>query len=408
MRETVAVWAGADVVGAADVGGADVGAVDVGAAEVGAVVAGADVGVADLGIAVAGDAAVGTGEDAAVPAWSVEAQDDIRGMAMSARPRAPTVANRFVFIATAPLVGRVVDRPGVHGTWRVRPSSYPPATARGRIGVVTVDSHVHLLPPRLAEAIRGFFAQHGLGLDTWRYSIDHDEITRRLAAEGVTEAWSLPYARRPGTATELNRSSAATVAAQADGPVAIVGGATVHPGDDDPRAVVRAAVEDLGLRCLKLHCSVGDYRPDDPRLDAVWDYVSQIRLPVVVHAGHAVSGHTSTEEIAPLATVATRWPEARMIVAHCGYHAVDATLDLVETHEAVHADLTPVVHDPVEFPPGRIAALADKLLFGSDCPNTAVTVTDGLDRIAALGLSDTQRKAICEGNARRLQREVRT
>jgi predicted TIM-barrel fold metal-dependent hydrolase len=47
-------------------------------------------------------------------------------------------------------------------------------------------------------------------------------------------------------------------------------------------------------------------------------------------------------------------------------------------------------------------------MFGSDCPNTAVTVTDGLDRIAALGLSDTQRQAICEGNARRLQREVRT
>jgi uncharacterized protein len=274
--------------------------------------------------------------------------------------------------------------------------------------VTVVDAHVHLLPERLGKAIRGVFADHGLGLGTWRYPLDHDEAIRLLAAEGVTQAWTLPYARRPGTAAGLNQSSAAVAAAHSSGPVEIVGGATVHPGDDDPAAVVRAGVEDLGLRVLKLHCSVGDYRPDDPRLDPVWAYVSEIRLPVVVHAGHAVSGHTNPDEIVPVRTVAERWPEARVVVAHCGHHAVDATLDLIATHAQVHADLTPVVRDPVALPADRVAALAHRLLFGSDCPNTAVTVTENLDALDRLDPGPSALAAILGGNARRLQADIRT
>jgi uncharacterized protein len=273
---------------------------------------------------------------------------------------------------------------------------------------VTVDAHVHLLPERLGRAIREVFAANGLGPDTWRYPLEHEEVVRRLAAEGVTEAWSLPYARRPGTAAGLNQASAAIAAAQSSGPVAIVGGATVHPGDDDPAGVVRAAVEDLGLRVLKLHCSVGDYRPDDARLDPVWSYASEIRLPVVVHAGHAVSGHTAPEETVPVGVVARRWPEARVIVAHCGHEAVEATLDLIAAHAQVHADLAPVVHDPVALPAGRVAGLADRILFGSDCPNTAVSVTETLQALDRIDPGPEAMAAIRGGNARRLQAEIRT
>jgi predicted TIM-barrel fold metal-dependent hydrolase len=272
---------------------------------------------------------------------------------------------------------------------------------------VITDAHVHLLPDRLAEAIRVFFALHGLGPETWAYPLDHDVVTRRLAAEGVTQAWSLPYARRPGTAAALNEASTAIAARQSSGPVQIVAGATVHPGDDDPAAIVRAGVEDGGLRVLKLHCAVGDYQPDDPRLDPVWAYVSEVRLPVVVHAGHAVTGHTTAAEVAPLAVVAGRWPDAPVIVAHCGYEAVDATLDLVAAHPHVHADLTPVVRDPVALPPGRVAALAGRLLFGSDCPNTAVTVTAALAALDRLDLDTAALAAIRHGNAARLQAAIR-
>ena len=155
-----------------------------------------------------------------------------------------------------------------------------------------VDAHVHLLPTRLQAAIRGFFDRYGIDSGRFAYPADHGDVCDRLAAEGVSEVWSLPYARRPGSAAGLNKSMAGLVAARRGGPVQVTGGCTVHPGDDQPLTIVRSAVEDMGLRVLKLHCSVGDFTPDDPRLGPVWEYSAEVALPVVLHAGHAADGHT--------------------------------------------------------------------------------------------------------------------
>ena len=287
-----------------------------------------------------------------------------------------------------------------------------------------VDAHVHLLPPRLQAAIRDFFYARGFPGDGFAYPADPAEAGERLAAEGISEAWSLPYARRPGSAAELNRAMAQLAAAHSNGALRVVGGCTVHPADDHPARLVRTAVEDLGLRVLKLHCSVGDFTPDDRRLDPVWEYVSAVALPVVLHAGHAPDGNTEAAELAPVAAVARRHPEARIIIAHCGHAASDVALRLVAEHRWVHADLTPVLHEPVRPAPARLAALAGKLLFGSDAPNTGLTVSDLLAGLAGLagpagladadgdvgrdgGLPEEARAAITGGTARRLLSEVR-
>jgi uncharacterized protein len=273
-----------------------------------------------------------------------------------------------------------------------------------------VDAHVHLLPPRLQAAIRGFFADRGFPSDGFAYPADPGEVCDRLAAEGITEAWSLPYARRPGSAAELNQAMARFAAAQSGaGPVRVIGGCTVHPADERPAGVVRTAVEDLGLRVLKLHCSVGDFPADDRRLDPVWEYVSAVALPVVLHAGHAPDGHTEAAELAPVAEVARRHPEARIIIAHCGHAASDAALRLVAAHRWVHADLTPVLHEPVRPDPARLAALAGKVLFGSDAPNTGLAVSSLLAGLAEAdgGIPAEAWAAITGGTARRLLSEIR-
>ncbi len=270
-----------------------------------------------------------------------------------------------------------------------------------------IDAHVHLLPPRLQTAIREFFTARGFPARDFVYPADPGEVCARLAADGITGAWTLPYARRPGTAAELNVSMAALVTGQRGGPVRLTGGCTVHPGDDDPVAVLRAAVEDLGLRVLKLHCSVGDYQPDDPRLDPVWEYASRIALPVVLHAGHAPDGHTEEAELRPVAEVARRHPEARVIIAHSAHNAAAAALRLAADHPGIYADLAPVIHDPVAIAPVQLAALAGKLLFGSDAPNTGWTAARLLDRLAGAPLAEEARAAITGGTARRLLSEVR-
>ncbi|HEX7131377.1 MAG TPA: amidohydrolase family protein [Iamia sp.] len=273
--------------------------------------------------------------------------------------------------------------------------------------MTVVDAHVHLLPGRLGEKVREFFLQ-GFRPEELAYPTDHGVILERLAAEGVDEVWHLPYVHKPGLATGVNEASAATAAAAATGPVRVVGGATVHPADEDPLAVVRTAVEDLGARVLKLHCSVGDHDADHPRLDPVWDYVSTVRLPVVVHVGHAVSGQTEGAELAPVARVAARHPEARIVLAHCAMPAVAAAVDLMDAHPHVHADLTPVVRNPVVVPAEVAERLADRLLLGSDAPNTPIPSAATRAAIGALGLSPAAEAAIIGGTARRLQDAILT
>jgi uncharacterized protein len=270
-----------------------------------------------------------------------------------------------------------------------------------------VDAHVHLLPPRLQAAIRGFFDRYGIDSGRFAYPTDLGEASDRLAAEGVSEVWSLPYARRPGSATDLNESMAGLIAARRDGPVRVIGGCTVHPGDDQPLTVLRSAVEDMGLRVLKLHCSVGEFTPDDPRLDPVWAYAAEVALPVVLHAGHAADGHTDDAELEPVAEVARRHPGARVIIAHCGHTASQAALRLVARHEHVYADLTPVIHHPVRPTAAQLTALAGKLLFGSDAPNTGLTVTELLAGLAGPDLPEDAWVALTGGTARRLIFDIR-
>lgn len=260
-----------------------------------------------------------------------------------------------------------------------------------------VDAHVHLLPGRLAEKVRAYF---GPVANSIVYPLDHGIVRQRLAEEGIDEIWTLPYAHKPGVAEWLNEATRDIAAAP--GPLVVVPGATVHPGDDDPTNVVRRAVEDFGARMLKLHCSVGAFDADDERLHPVWDYVASIRLPVVVHVGHATNGMTDAHELAPIDVVARAHPDAVVIIAHCGHPAVQAALDVVETHPDVYADLTPVVHHAPVIPPDRVASVGDKLLFGSDAPNTTTLAGEHLRAVRLLADSEAHRHSMTGGLARHL------
>ena len=266
-----------------------------------------------------------------------------------------------------------------------------------------VDSHVHLLPGRLGAKVRSLFTDVG-GYEL-AYAAEHAAVCEQLSAEGVSRIWTLPYAHKPGVAGGLNEAATATAAS--DLAVDVVAGATVHPLDDDPVAVVRRAVEDGGARVLKLHCSVGDFGPLDPGLAAVWHYVEELRLPVVVHAGRAPTGVSAAHDLEPLDELARRHPEARVIIAHCGHDQEERALRILDAHPNVHADLTPVVNRLVQIAPDDAARFADRLLFGTDAPNTELTAATCRSHVESFGLAEEAAAAVLGGNARRLVADVR-
>lgn len=258
-----------------------------------------------------------------------------------------------------------------------------------------VDSHVHLLPERLAAKIRRFFVERGA--PTLVYPYAPAEARAALVRAGLSRCWSLPYAHRGGVASPLNRWMAETFASDPF----VVPGATVHP-DDEVAAVVTEALDVLGLAVFKLHCSVGRFAADDRRLDPLWRRVSVTRTPVVVHPGSAHEGTATADEMKALARTAGRWPDAKIIVAHFGSPPVGKTLELLAGSRSVHADLTPVVADPVALTRSQIAGLERRILFGSDTPTVAVSIEDSLARVRAWGLPAEEEEAVLGGNARHL------
>jgi len=261
---------------------------------------------------------------------------------------------------------------------------------------VVIDTHTHLLPERLARAIRRFFEEH-LGANAFTYPLEPEGARVHLAAAGVRRCWTLPYAHKPGMASGLNRWMAETFSKDA----LFIPGATLHPEDDVPR-VLDEALGELGLRVVKLHCSVGAYSPEDPRLEPLWRRVSDGGQPVVVHAGKAVDGTTAEDEVESIGRVAEKWPDARIVIAHCGAPAVRTALDVLRRTRSACADLTPVITRLVPLQAEDIAGLERRLLFGSDMPNTLVTLEDAIAHVKGWGLPPEHEAAILGGNAARL------
>jgi hypothetical protein len=259
-----------------------------------------------------------------------------------------------------------------------------------------VDAHTHLFPERLAAAIRAFFVQYISG-DAFHYPYAWKDARAVLQASGISRCWTLPYVRQPNGARALNRWMAETFG-ESD---FVEPGATVHPGDD-VRQLVDEALDVLGLRLFKLHCSVGDYPITDERLEPLWRRLSESGTPVVVHLGHSVAGNTEASELGELEVVARRWPEARIILAHCAAPAVDEALALLRRCSNLYADLTPVVFHLAPVKPGSLAGLEERILFGSDMPNVVVSVEEAVAAIRALGLSPQHEALVLGGNANRL------
>ena len=262
-----------------------------------------------------------------------------------------------------------------------------------------IDSHTHLLPDRLARAIRSFFLDHGH--TDLAYKLDNRRVLSRLFDEGIEAVWNLPYAHRSNIAAKLNRDMVHLADELADQPVEIITGCTVHPDDPDPAQDLVTAIED-GARVLKLHCSVGSYQPDDPRLTPVLDAAAESDIPIVVHAGHAISGSTAANELVPIGTIAQRHPGATIILAHFGHHAFAEAVNLLHNHSNLYADLTPVILDPVPLTKSIGEGLRDRILFGSDTPNTGQSVSQLRDGLEQLDLNPEVLAAIMGGTAERL------
>jgi hypothetical protein len=175
----------------------------------------------------------------------------------------------------------------------------------------------------------------------------------------------------------------------------------------DAAAYVGQALDE-GARVYKAHVQVGAYDPRAPSLDAVWGQLADAGVPVVVHCGGGPVPGPFTGP-GPMGEVLARHPRLTAVIAHMGMPEYADFLDLAERYERVHLDTTMVFTDFTEqrmpFPPAlrpRLSALQDRIVLGSDFPNTPYPYAHQLEALVRLELGDDWLRAVLHDNAERL------
>ncbi|GGT21945.1 amidohydrolase family protein [Streptomyces purpureus] len=268
-----------------------------------------------------------------------------------------------------------------------------------------IDVHTHFMPERVLDKVWAYFDAVGplTGME-WpiTYREEEDRRVEILRGFGVLRFTSMLYPHKPGMARWLNGWAAAFAARTPD----CLHTATLYP-DADATSYVTEAVE-AGARVFKSHLQVGEYDPNDGRLDGAWGVLADAGVPVVVHCGSGPAPGKYTGP-GPVGRLLARYPGLRLIVAHMGMPEYTEFLDLAERYPQVRLDTTMAFTDFAErlapFPGrerGRLRELGGRILLGSDFPNIPYGYVHQLRALERLGLGEEWLRGVCHGNAHAL------
>jgi len=168
----------------------------------------------------------------------------------------------------------------------------------------------------------------------------------------------------------------------------LIGFLSLDPTQPGWEEELRYGHQELKLRGIKLMPMYAGFRPDDPRLDPLWQYAQQQHLPVLLHTGTTFVAQAPLEYTLPrhLDPVATRFPEVPIIMAHLGHPYEGECVVTARKHPHLFADISALHYRPFQFYHSLMLVqeygVWDKILFGTDYPFTNVNATlAGLRRL---------------------------
>lgn len=241
--------------------------------------------------------------------------------------------------------------------------------------IIDVHSHAWEYPAHFNDDFRNQAKRAKGGVDfdlTIRY-----EDYQAAAHENVTTIVFGGKARLSGLWVD-DQYVAKYVAAHADRLIGFLSLDPTQPGWEDE---LRYGHQELRLRGIKLMPMYAGFRPDEPRMDPLWSYAQQHRLPVLLHTGTTFVSQAPLECTLPrhLDPVATRFPEVRIIMAHLGHPYEGECVVTARKHPHVYADISALHYRPYQFYHSLMLVqeygIWDKVLFGTDYPFTTIDAT---------------------------------
>jgi len=255
-----------------------------------------------------------------------------------------------------------------------------------------IDSHAHIYPAKIAsKASRAISEFYEIPM---KYEGSIAELLASGDRIGVEKYVVHSTATKAEQVASINDFILGEVAKESR----FIGFGTLHPdfaGFEGEVARIKAA----GLRGIKLHPDFQKFEIDTPKMDPIYEILSEAGLPVLVHAGDRRYDFSGPRRIA---RVLDRHPGLKVIAAHFGgYTEWDESLELLAGRELWFDTSSTLFTLPAETAKKIISKHGpERFLFGSDFPMW--DHEDELARFLALGLSARENESILAGNAAEL------
>lgn len=271
---------------------------------------------------------------------------------------------------------------------------------------VAFDVHTHV--GRHGEHVNGPLADHEIrawGHVSW--DVDLDKF--RAATKSATRSAVLAFDAEPVGVVVPNDYVAEIV----DGHPDLVGFASVNPTRPDAVKRLQRAVEDLGLRGLKLGPTYQHFHPHDSACLDLMEAAQALQIPVLWHQGTTFTSAAIGEYARPLQLdlVARHFPDLRMWIAHFGHPWAEEALSVIRRHEHFYIDCSALDTRPWQLAQALAAAteyrVFDRILFGTDYPFSTVERTVAslhgaatmCRRLGIADVTDQQVDEICSRDA---------
>lgn len=255
-----------------------------------------------------------------------------------------------------------------------------------------IDFHAHIYPNKIAEkaskAIGDFYnapmAYHG----------SPEQLLESGSKIGVDIYIVHSAASKPMQVESINNFIIESVAEHPE----FVGFGTMH-ADYDNFAAELKRIKEAGLKGIKLHPDFQKFQIDSPKMDAIYDVLSDLGMPVLVHAGDCRYDFSGPQRIL---NVHKKHPGLKIIAAHFGgYTEWDKSMEYLVGQDVYFDTSSTLWKLPLEKANEMIKKHGyKKFLFGSDYPMW--DHEDEFERFNQLDLTSEERDAILYKNAQRL------
>ena len=264
-----------------------------------------------------------------------------------------------------------------------------------------IDSHCHIFPDKIAQkatdSIDIFYGISETGVtDVCGFVGNAKTLIKQCDSVGVNKCLVTSVATTPHHAQSINSFIASEVELFPD---RFIGFGSLHPDSESLEEDAEHLVE-LGLKGVKLHPDIQNFRVDDPKVVKIFEICNKKKLPVLLHTGDSRYDNSNPNRVEKILIM---FPDLTIIGAHFGGWSIwDKAPEILSKYKNLYVDTCSSFYALSKERAREIIDLygTERVIFGTDFPMWKQD--EELEFLFDLGLNENELKNILYNNLAKL------